>query len=99
LDDIKEMKHQQHPQFITLKVKSFAILRDIIGEEQMTLQLPRKQEGTTVADLKIRILEIYPEISAQKIPVGIAVNAKFVHDKSIINDFDEIALLPPISGG
>jgi sulfur-carrier protein len=99
LDDIKEMKHQQHPQFITLKVKSFAILRDIIGEEQMTLQLPRKQEGTTVADLKIRILEIYPEISAQKIPVGIAVNAKFVHEKSIINDFDEIALLPPISGG
>jgi sulfur-carrier protein len=93
------MKHQQHPQFITLKVKSFAILREIIGEEQMTLQLPRKQEGTTVADLKIRILEIYPEISAQKIPVGIAVNAKFVHDKSIINDFDEIALLPPISGG
>ena len=99
MGDIKEMKHQQHPQFITLKVKSFAILRDIIGEEQMTLQLPRKQEGTTVADLKIRILEIYPEISAQKIPVGIAVNAKFVHDKSIVNDFDEIALLPPISGG
>lgn len=65
----------------------------------MTLQLPRKEEGTTVADLRIRILEIYPEISAQKIPIGIAVNAKIVHDKSIINDFDEIALLPPISGG
>ena len=99
MGDIKEMKHQQHPQFITLKVKSFAILREIIGQEQITLQLPRKDEGTTVADLRIRILEIYPEISAQKIPVGIAVNAKFVHDKSIINDFDEIALLPPISGG
>ena len=99
MDDIKEMKHQQHPQFITLKVKSFAILREIIGKEQITLQLPRKDEGTTVADLRIRILEIYPEISAQKIPVGIAVNAKIVHDKSIINDFDEIALLPPISGG
>jgi molybdopterin converting factor small subunit len=99
LGDIKEMKHQQHPQFITLKVKSFAILREIIGKEQITLQLPRKEEGTTVADLRIRILEVYPEISAQKIPVGIAVNAKIVHDKSIINDFDEIALLPPISGG
>jgi molybdopterin converting factor small subunit len=99
LDDIKEMKHQQHPQFITLKVKSFAILREIVGKEQITLQLPRKDEGTTVADLRLRILEIYPEISAQKIPLGIAVNAKIVHDKSIINDFDEIALLPPISGG
>jgi molybdopterin converting factor subunit 1 len=97
LSDIEEMKH--HPQFITLKVKSFAILREIIGEEQMTLQLPRKDEGTTVADLKIRILELYPEISAQRIPIGIAVNAKMVDDKTVINDFDEIALLPPISGG
>jgi molybdopterin converting factor small subunit len=99
LDDIKEMKHQPHPQFITLKVKSFAVLREIIGTEQITLQLPRKEEGITVADLRIKVLELYPEISAQKIPVGIAVNAKMVHDKSIINDFDEVALLPPISGG
>jgi molybdopterin converting factor small subunit len=93
------MKYQHHPQFITLKVKSFAVLREIIGKEQITLQLPRKEEGITVADLRIKVLELYPEISAQKIPVGIAVNAKMVHDKSIINDFDEIALLPPISGG
>jgi molybdopterin converting factor small subunit len=93
------MKYQHHPQFITLKVKSFAVLREIIGNEQITLELPRKEEGITVADLRIKILELYPEISAQKIPVGIAVNAKMVHDKSIINDFDEIALLPPISGG
>jgi molybdopterin converting factor small subunit len=99
LTDTKDTKHQYHPQFITLKVKSFAILREIIGEEQITLQLPRKEDGTTVADLRIRILEIYPEISAQKIPIEVAVNAKIAHDKSIINDFDEIALLPPISGG
>lgn len=91
---------EQHPQFITLKVKSFAILREIIGTHQMTLQLPRKNEGTTtVADLRIRILELYPEISAQRIPMGVAVNSKMANDKSIINDFDEIALLPPISGG
>jgi sulfur-carrier protein len=95
------MKHQCDPQFITLKVKSFAILREIIGKDQVTLQVPRKKDKgtTTVADLRIRILELYPQISAQKIPVGIAVNSKMVHDKSIINDFDEIALLPPISGG
>lgn len=102
MSDIKEMKHTCDPQFITLKVKSFAILREIIGKDQVTLQLPRKKdddETTTVADVRKRILELYPEISAQKIPVGIAVNAKIVHDKSIINDFDEIALLPPISGG
>jgi sulfur-carrier protein len=91
---------EQHPQFITLKVKSFAILREIIGTHQMTLQLPRKNEGTTtVAELKKRILELYPEISAQRIAMGIAINATMANDKSVINDFDEIALLPPISGG
>jgi sulfur-carrier protein len=97
LSDIEEIKH--HPQFITLRVKSFAILREIIGKEQITLQLPRKEEGTSVADLRIRILELYPEISTQRIPFGIAVNAKMVDDKSVITDFDEIALLPPVSGG
>jgi molybdopterin synthase sulfur carrier subunit len=91
---------EQHPQFITLKVKSFAILREIIGTYQMTLQLPRKNEGTTtVADLRIRILELYPVISQQRIAMGIAVNAKIANEKSVINDLDEIALLPPISGG
>ena len=93
------MKHRHHPQFITLKLKSFAILKDIIGTQQMTLQLPRKDEGTTVADLRTRILELYPIISEQRIAMGIAVNAKIANEKSVINDLDEIALLPPISGG
>jgi molybdopterin converting factor small subunit len=91
--------HHHHSQFITLKVKSFAILKDIIGTQQMTLQLPRKDEGTTVADLRTRILELYPVISEQRIAMGIAVNAKIANEKSVINDLDEIALLPPISGG
>jgi sulfur-carrier protein len=90
---------EYHPQFITLKIKSFSILREIIGKEQMTLLLPRKDEATTVADLRVRILELYPAISAERIVMAIAVNAKIANDKSIINDFDEIALLPPISGG
>ena len=99
MSDLEEMEHHHHLQFITLKVKSFAILKDIIGTKQMTLQLPRKDEGTTVADLRTRILELYPIISEQRIAMGIAVNAKIANEKSVINDLDEIALLPPISGG
>ena len=100
MSDVEEMEqHHHHPQFITLKVKSFAILKDIIGTQQMTLQLPRKDKGTTVADLRIRILELYPVISEQRFAMGIAVNAKIANEKSVINDLDEIALLPPISGG
>jgi molybdopterin converting factor small subunit len=97
LSDIEELKHQSG--LITLKVKSFAILREIIGRQQVTVQMPRKDNGTMVADLRKRILELYPEISTQRIPIVIAVNSKMADDKSVLNDFDEIALLPPISGG
>ncbi|HJU35137.1 MAG TPA: MoaD/ThiS family protein [Nitrososphaera sp.] len=100
MTDTEEMKQQEYPQFITLKVKSFAILREIIGSEKMTLLVPRRDNAAaTVADLRGRILELYPAISAQRIVMAIAVNAKMANDKSIINDFDEIALMPPISGG
>jgi molybdopterin converting factor small subunit len=110
-EDGEELEHihdhhnnNHHSQYVILKVKSFAILREIIGRHEMTLQLPRNnQEATTVADLRKKIIELYPQISTQRIPMGIAVNARMVataDDKSIIiNDFDEIALLPPISGG
>jgi len=49
--------------------------------------------------LKRKINELYPAISAQGILMAVAVNAEMATDKSILNDFDEIALLPPISGG
>ena len=87
-------------QFVNLRVKPFAILREIIGTQELILQLPNRNGGTTVADLKSKILELYPKISVQRIPIGIAINCKVVtNDKLVINYFDEIALLPPISGG
>lgn len=90
-------------QVITLKVKSFSILREIIGREQIIVQLPitegERRTRITVGDLRRRINELYPAISAQRIVMTFAVNAKLANDKSVLNDFDEIALLPPISGG
>jgi len=95
---LEDLMHDS--QFINLKVKPFAILREIIGKQELILQFPCKNGRPTLADLRNRILELYPKISAQRIPIGIAVNYKVVtDDKSVLNNFDEIALLPPISGG
>jgi molybdopterin synthase sulfur carrier subunit len=94
------MKYDPH--LITLKIKSFSILREIMGKEQIILQLPRKdgdRTAITVADLRRKIKELYPAISQQRIVMAVAVNAKMANDKSVLNDFDEIALLPPVSGG
>ena len=101
MSDLGDMKYDA--QVITLKVKSFSILREIIGREQIIVQLPIRdgvrRTRTTVGDLRRRIYELYPAISAQRIVMTFAVNAKLANDKSVLNDFDEIALLPPISGG
>jgi sulfur-carrier protein len=102
LTDLGDMKYDA--QVITLKVKSFSILREIIGNEQIIVQLPmtdgeRRTRTNTVGDLRRRIYELYPAISARRIVMTVAVNAKVANDKSVLNDFDEIALLPPISGG
>jgi molybdopterin converting factor small subunit len=96
-----------HPQSVTLKVKSYGVIREIIGKDQITLRLPREDGGesaattttTTVADLRRRIIELYPAISAKGIVMTIAINYKTAKDSLAINDSDEIALLPPISGG
>ena len=94
----EEIRH--HRQSITLKVKSFAILKEIVGTQEMIIQMPRKDGAAiTVADLRQKILELYPEISIRKIPIGIAVNCKMANEKLAVNDLDEIALLPPVSGG
>jgi sulfur-carrier protein len=102
MSDLGDMKYDA--QLITLKVKLFSILREIIGKEQIIVQLPRTDGGrrrtsATVGDLRRRIYELYPAISARRIVMAIAVNSKVANDKSVLNDFDEIALLPPISGG
>jgi len=101
LTNLGDMKYDA--QVITLKVKSFSILREIIGNEQIIVQLSmtdgERKTRTTVGDLRRRIYELYPAISARRIVMAVAVNAKVANDKSVLNDFDEIALLPPISGG
>ena len=98
MGNVEEIKH--HQQFITLKVKSFAILKEIVGAQEMIVQMPRKDGAAiTVADLRQKIMELYPEIPLRKIPIGIAVNCKMANEKLAVNDLDEIALLPPVSGG
>ena len=101
MSDLGDIKYDA--KVVTLKVKSFSILREIIGREQIIVQLPitygERRTRTTVGDLRRRIYELYPAISAQRIVMTFAVNAKLANDKSVLNDFDEIALLPPISGG
>ena len=82
---------------LTIDVKLFGSSREIMGKDMIRLKLT--DQMTTVRDLRKAILELYPSLHSSKIHFAIAVNHKVAADTTALNHLDEVALLPPISGG
>lgn len=81
---------------MTVTVKLFAILRDTAGVGELALDLPA---GATVADAVARLAEQYPALRAPLARSAAAVNLERAGNTTVLNDRDELALLPPVSGG
>jgi molybdopterin converting factor subunit 1 len=78
----------------TARVRLFAYSRELIGSEEIRVQM---KDRMTVGDLKAIICEQYPALS--KVKFAVAVNHKVEDDAALLNYNDEIAILPPVSGG
>ena len=81
---------------ITVRVKLFAILRDKAGVAEFPLELP---EGATVATAAGAIAHRYPDTTPYLPRVAYAVNAAYAPATTVLQDNDELALIPPVSGG
>ena len=79
-----------------IKVKLFAILRERVGESEITITVPT---GITVNYLNSEILKKYPQLKSFNNKFVTSVNSKVTTGDTIISSKDEIALLPPVSGG
>ncbi len=79
-----------------INVLLFASLRDIAGKGQLELEV---EENCTVEDLSKKLYELYPKVESFKSSVRIALNQEFVEGDIELRDGDEIAYLPPVSGG
>jgi molybdopterin synthase sulfur carrier subunit len=75
------------------KVLFFAHLRDVVGAEFIMVDA----SGKTVAELKAELAAKYdlPRLET----VMTAMNEEFASNDEVIRDGDEIALIPPVSGG
>lgn len=80
---------------MTLEILTFGIARDIIGSSVFKIEIT---EGSTVEDLKRLILERFPRFIALS-SLMIAVNAEYGNEETLLKESDEIALIPPVSGG
>ena len=81
---------------MTVKVKLFAILRERAGAAEVTKEI---KEGSTVADLWSILEQDYPKLAVPGIRLLYAVNRDYVKPDCVLNHFDEVVFVPPVSGG
>ena len=82
---------------MTVTVRLFAMLRERAGRDEIELELG---DGSTVADALEALKDSSPLGEAlERMPVRAAVNREYVSDDSPLSPGDEVALIPPVSGG
>jgi molybdopterin converting factor subunit 1 len=84
------------PASIKVKVLYFAQAREAAGasEEEITLPYP-----AFIDSLFTKILEYHPDIETIREIVSVSVNYKIMNENIALRKGDEIALLPPVTGG
>lgn len=75
------------------KIMFFAHLRDVVGEEFVTMDV----SGKSVADVKALISSKYNLTQLESAMT--AVNEEFASNDEIVQSGDVIAFIPPVSGG
>lgn len=81
---------------LSVHVMGFATAGDALGGHPVDLELPA---GSTVADLRRRLEESYPELGPLWPRVAVAVDGEMASEDEALADGSEVALLPPVSGG
>jgi MoaE-MoaD fusion protein len=76
---------------VKVTVRLFAVLRERAGANSVELELA---EGATVADAVVALAP-----TAGEMPFRVAVNREYAQDSDPIADGDELAAIPPVSGG
>lgn len=81
---------------ITVRVLCFAQLRDRLGGSEFVSMLP---VGATGRELIRALAERNPAIGPLLAVSRLAVNAEYVQIDTALHDGDEVAVIPPVSGG
>lgn len=76
------------------RLRTFGITREILGGKEITVEM----EGYRVAELKAALNARFPAIKSLN-SLLIAVNNEYAADEAVLSETDEIALIPPVSGG
>lgn len=79
-----------------VRVRLFAMYREAAGVGELAWPV---FEGATLRDLLDTLTTRYPRLAAHRDTMLLAVNHEFAEPSAALRDGDEVALLPPVSGG
>jgi len=79
-----------------IRVLLFAKLAQACGGKEVVLDLPA---GATAGDALDRLAKDYPDLMVIRDRVALAVDMAYVRGDHLLEPGDELALIPPVSGG
>jgi len=83
-------------QRVKVSVRLFALYRERAGLGELSLEL---DPGATVSQLIGEVRRIYPNLAPPTVDIVAAVNAEYAAPDLVLSDGDDVALIPPVSGG
>jgi molybdopterin converting factor subunit 1 len=78
-----------------ISLLSFGIAKDIIGQRFLDVEMPA---AASVGDLRSMLVQRFPRLT-DLASVRLAVNGEYAHEQLSLGENDEVALIPPVSGG
>ena len=81
---------------LSVRLRLFAVYREQVGQENIEISL---NPGSTVADALALLGELHPNTLPLMPTSMVAVNREYADRARALQENDEIALIPPVSGG
>jgi molybdopterin synthase catalytic subunit len=81
---------------VTIRIRLFAMQRELAGTRELAVELAA---GATVEAAWAALVARHPVLAPGRPAVRFAVNGEYAGPETLLSDGDEVAMIPPVSGG